>query len=242
MNTFKTKAGTELPLLNMKGKDYLEVKYRLVWFREEHPDWGIVTQIIEISDKHCVVRAEIRDTNNRVVSMGHKYEDRQGFADFREKAETGSIGRALGCLGYGTQFAPELDEGERIVDSPAERRKPKNPLKPVKPALQDTVDSIMKDKAVIKGRWLGTGDKADCKPADYLIPVTEKLHGKRMGDVPLSQLKAILDWYEAKMVDGSIFGPKHKEFIDYARRYLKEKDSEFEQQVSNEVFPFEGKA
>jgi hypothetical protein len=30
------------------------------------------------------------------------------------------VGRALAMLGYGTQFAPELDEGDRIVDSPVE--------------------------------------------------------------------------------------------------------------------------
>ena len=39
-----------------------------------------------------------------------------------EKAETKAVGRALAMLGYGTQFAPELDEGERIVDSPVERK------------------------------------------------------------------------------------------------------------------------
>ncbi|HTD18454.1 MAG TPA: hypothetical protein VK667_02885, partial [Ktedonobacteraceae bacterium] len=38
-----------------------------------------------------------------------------------EKAETGAIGRALAALGYGTQFAPELNEEHRIVDSPVER-------------------------------------------------------------------------------------------------------------------------
>ena len=46
-------------------------------------------------------------------------ETARGFPDYVEKAETGAIGRALGVLGYGTQFAPEFDEGtERIVDSP----------------------------------------------------------------------------------------------------------------------------
>ena len=35
-----------------------------------------------------------------------------------EKSETGAIGRALANLGYGTQFAPDLDEQDRIVDSP----------------------------------------------------------------------------------------------------------------------------
>ncbi len=30
---FKTAKGTDLPLLNLNGKQYLEVKFRLVWFR-----------------------------------------------------------------------------------------------------------------------------------------------------------------------------------------------------------------
>jgi hypothetical protein len=44
------------------------------------------------------------------------------FVDFAEKASTKSLGRALLALGYGTAFAPEMDEGERVVDSPVERR------------------------------------------------------------------------------------------------------------------------
>ena len=46
------------------------------------------------------------------------------FADYLEKAETRAVGRALAMCGYGTQFAPELEERERIVDSPVktERR------------------------------------------------------------------------------------------------------------------------
>jgi len=55
------------------------------------------------------------------IGTGTKSENAASFADFGEKAETGAIGRALAALGYGTQFAPELDEGHRIVDSPVAR-------------------------------------------------------------------------------------------------------------------------
>lgn len=34
---------------------------------------------------------------------------------------TGAIGRALAMIGFGTQFAPEFDEEQRIVDSPVDR-------------------------------------------------------------------------------------------------------------------------
>jgi hypothetical protein len=49
-------------------------------------------------------------------ATGTKSEKAVSFPDFIEKAETGAIGRALAALGYGTQFAPELNEEHRIVD------------------------------------------------------------------------------------------------------------------------------
>lgn len=120
-----TKAGTVLPLLKLKGKDYLEVKYRLVWFREEHPTWAIETSFVSIEDRSACARAVIKDDQGRVVATSHKKETAANFPDFIEKSETGSIGRALALIGYGTQFcADELDEGERIVDSPAARSAP----------------------------------------------------------------------------------------------------------------------
>ena len=54
-------------------------------------------------------------------ATGTKSETAASFPDYIEKAETGAIGRALAGLGYGTQFAPELDEENRIVDSPVNR-------------------------------------------------------------------------------------------------------------------------
>lgn len=124
--SFKTKKGTELPLLNLRGKEYLAVAQRLVWFREEHPDWTIVT---EIEDKNweqmwVIMRAVIMDKDKRILAVARKSESKKGFSDFLEKAETGAVGRALALLGYGTQFAgDELDEGERIVDAPQEAKK-----------------------------------------------------------------------------------------------------------------------
>jgi hypothetical protein len=120
-------------LMNLKGKAYLEVKWRLVWFRQEHPDWSIRTQIVDLNleQKYAVFKAIISNENGVIVAEGTKMEDARGFADFMEKAETGSIGRALGILGYGTQFAPEFDEVDsnspnpRIVDAPISQPKPK---------------------------------------------------------------------------------------------------------------------
>src|SRR5687767_7498163 len=119
--SYKTTKGTELPLLNLRGREYLEVKYRLVWFREDHPDWSIETEIMNVTDTSAYARATVRDETGRIIATSHKFESVQGFPDFIEKAETGAIGRALALIGYGTQFcADELDEGARIVDAPVQ--------------------------------------------------------------------------------------------------------------------------
>jgi hypothetical protein len=124
------------------GKDYLPVAYRLVWFREEHPDWGIATApaVIDAEKGYAIFHAEVTNAEGRLVAAGTKMETARNFGDFVEKAETGSIGRALGVLGFGTQFAPEFDEGiDRIVDSPMPvgngNRKPEPPPTPAKPSV-----------------------------------------------------------------------------------------------------------
>lgn len=114
-------------LTDIKGKDYLEVKWRLVWFRQDHPlesGWGIRTVGEIVTDDRAVYRAQIVSPEGAIIAEGTKSETPTGFADYIEKAETGAIGRALAICGYGTQFCgAELEEGERIVDSPVARSK-----------------------------------------------------------------------------------------------------------------------
>lgn len=109
-------------MMKLKGKDYLQVAWRLVWFREDHPDWSLNADIVEQDQEHAIFKAVICDENGIQKSSGHGSESKRDFGDFLETAETKAIGRALAMLGYGTQFAAdELDEGTRIVDSPINR-------------------------------------------------------------------------------------------------------------------------
>lgn len=105
-------------LMDLKGKSYLQVMWRLVWFREEKPLWNIETKLERLEDNHAVFSAKIYDETGVQKSSGYGSEGLKDFKDFIEKAETKAVGRALAMLGYGTQFAPEMDEGDRIVDSP----------------------------------------------------------------------------------------------------------------------------
>lgn len=168
---FSTPKGTELPLLNLRGKEYLEVKYRLVWFREEHPNWSIETEFVQVTDRSACARAVVRDETGRIIATSHKAETASNFPDFMEKAETGAIGRALALIGFGTQFcADELDEGERIVDAPV-------------PGL---TLSASKQTQASSSQDLG----------DFRINFGKKYIGKRLKDVPQDEIEGYLKWLE----------------------------------------------
>lgn len=121
-------------LMNLKGKQYLPVAARVAWFRTEHPDWGILTEEVFADDKQAKYRTTILNTEGKVIATATKCEDRVGFPDFVEKAETGSVGRALALCGYGTLQCLELEEGERLADGPIER--PQAPTRPAQPFQQ----------------------------------------------------------------------------------------------------------
>ncbi len=102
------------------GREYLPVSARLIWFREEHPNWGIVTAPVEINmeKQYAIFSASIFNDEGKLMATATKMENVRGFPDWLEKAETGAVGRALAYCGFGTQFAPELEEGSRLADAP----------------------------------------------------------------------------------------------------------------------------
>jgi hypothetical protein len=199
---YKTSHGTELPLLNLRGKEYLEVKYRLVWFREEHPDWTIKTEFVSIQEKSALAKATILDEQGRIVSTSHKFENERGFPDFLEKAETGAIGRALALIGYGTQFcADELDEGARIVDAPA--------LAPRVVSAESSVASVAPNALVnaeeistplqMPGQVAGlTRAEPLVDPGEYLVVFGRKYKGKRVKEIARRDIESYIQWLESE--------------------------------------------
>jgi hypothetical protein len=207
----KTKAGTELPILKLRGKEYLEVKYRVLWFREEHQTWSIETEYVAIYDKAALAKATIKDDAGRIISTSHKYEDSTGFADYLEKSETSAIGRALALVGYGTQFcSDELDEGAHIVDSPREPKK-------IQP------EPIKQQSSHIGGMPYPSHSEpvVEFDPGEYIVTIGKKYAGKKLKDIELNDIKSFVSWLEDQnSKENKPMSSKTKEFIANAEAYI----------------------
>lgn len=117
--TSKTSFNPKEHLMQLQGKDYLPVAWRIVWFREANPTGSIATELIA-ADTTIIIRAVV-STEAGILSTGYGTAPAAGKGSWTgraiEKAETAAIGRALAHAGYGTQFTDD-DEGDSLADSP----------------------------------------------------------------------------------------------------------------------------
>jgi hypothetical protein len=112
-------------LRKLNGKDYLEVKWRLLWLRTEHPEALISTELVKHEAGLALFRARVSLPEGGEAT-GWGSETSSDFADYIEKAETKALGRALAALGYGTQFCEDFDfsaeaaqgDSAPVVDAP----------------------------------------------------------------------------------------------------------------------------
>jgi hypothetical protein len=121
-------------LSNFNGKDYLEVKWRVMWLRHEHPDARMITEIVQHNEEggFALFRAEVEIPGGGKAT-GWGSETVRDFHDYIEAAETKAVGRALAALGYGTQFCHDFDFSAnarpgtaQVVDAPVKLSEPRN--------------------------------------------------------------------------------------------------------------------
>lgn len=114
-------ASKDSGIVNIHGKEYQTVAYRIGKFREKHDmELAMVTEIIEANETVVRMKASVINLiTGNVVATGHAEEYRAdgkvNKTSALENAETSAIGRALACFGLGgTEFA-SADEVARAV-------------------------------------------------------------------------------------------------------------------------------
>jgi len=124
-------------LRSLKGQQYLDVKFRLIWLRSEFPHSTIDTDLVTYDpDKEggfYIFKAKVTliDDKGEIhgSATGYGTQTHKAFpSGAAEKGETKAIGRALAACGLGTQFALEPgddDDGEsNLADSPVAKTAP----------------------------------------------------------------------------------------------------------------------
>ncbi len=90
------------------GREYLDLKWRILWLRSQEPDASIETQIISTSEEEVVCRTSINLRSGASVTAhgsALRSEDDQAI----EEAENRAMMRALASLGYGAEYTDEDD-------------------------------------------------------------------------------------------------------------------------------------
>jgi hypothetical protein len=210
-------------LVNLRGRPYLEVKYRLLWLRSEHPEAVVHTELMahDRERRWALFRATVtvvaRGPDGPVLASatGWGQEDAQGFGDYLEKAETKALGRALAALGYGTQFCEDHEAHEfgaaigppapAGVDAPAGPGR--GPARPTSsPATQRPHNAT--DKAGSRGEE-GEGGEEGEEGDGGLSAAIRALGGTEIGRVAAERVAVTPAGEEVYLVDGRVHATRH---------------------------------
>lgn len=111
------KVNSEIKTVDLKGKQYAEVKERVIAYRKLYPE-GVINTEPTFTDNYVMFKATATDQNGKVLANGYAREMlNKSFAI--ENAETSAIGRCLGFLGLGISTSIATKEDMEQVESPS---------------------------------------------------------------------------------------------------------------------------
>lgn len=114
--------------VDIKGKQYVEVNERIKYFRENYKGWSLTSEVVSLEDGVCVIKATVKDENDRAMATGIAYE-REGSTfinktSYIENCETSAWGRALGNLGIGIDAS--IASADEVQNAQLNQDKPEN--------------------------------------------------------------------------------------------------------------------
>lgn len=151
----------KLKTVNIKGKEYVEVNERLKHFRSNYKGWCLTSDVVDLTEDRCVIKATIFDDNGNIRATGHAYE-KEGSSfinktSFVENCETSAWGRALANLGIGLDTS--VASYEEVANAVKQQATPA-----AKPKLDED-----KFNNMLKAIEAGKGDAVKAKMPNYDI-------------------------------------------------------------------------
>ena len=148
--------------INIHGKQYVEVKERIKYFRENFKDWSLTSEVIDLTEDRCVIKATISNEKGRVIASGIAYESKGSSyinkTSFIENCETSAWGRALANIGIGLDVA--IASADEVLNAKAQDR-------PKKPKIEKLTDAKLSAMLVAIGE--GKGDTVRERLCKYKI-------------------------------------------------------------------------
>ena len=114
------KVNEEMPTIDIKGKDYVDVASRIQAFRKLFPNGSIENHIESLEDGVVTMSSTIKDENGKVLAIDYAQEkENSSFINrtsFIENCSTSATGRALGLIGIGsTTSISSADEVQNAI-------------------------------------------------------------------------------------------------------------------------------
>lgn len=110
--------------VNIKGKEYITVNERLIFFRSQpqYKGWRISEDVVSLDDKEGLFKVTIINPDGFEMAVAHAQEYRDSSyinkTSFVENGFTSALGRALGYLGIGIDTAiASADEVQTAVNN-----------------------------------------------------------------------------------------------------------------------------
>jgi len=165
----------KLKTVNIKGKQYVEVNERLIYFRKKYPNFSLISQVLEKTEKSICILARIENDKGVTIATGIAEEEKGSTfinkTSYVENCETSAWGRALANFGIGLESSVASAEE---VGNAIENQKPSQPTQ-TKVSLDigdDNWGNVLKWVAANKDKGLPTIVKT--LQQKYTIPTNTK--------------------------------------------------------------------
>ena len=130
----------KLKTINIKGKEYVEVNERLIYFRKNFPNHSLTTDVVEKTDQSITILASILNEEGRVIANGIAEEIKGSTfinkTSYVENCETSAWGRALANFGIGIDS--EVCSYEEVANAKLNQDKPKAKVSSKTPPKKST--------------------------------------------------------------------------------------------------------